>query len=146
VGSPYGAVKRSVIASHGPSVTARWRASRLFCPPRHRPAVNELGVRLDLGTGHHRGHGDSKPLSKNERVANFLSEHRVNDNAAANGTARITISGRWLQRSHCRQVRPQPPYPGRLGDSMRFHDEIRVISCFFAEAVVRNDERSARRQ
>jgi hypothetical protein len=136
-------MKHSVIASHGPSVAARWRASRLFCPPRHRPAVNELGVRLDLGTGHHRGHGHSNPLSKHERVANLLLEHRVNDNAAVNGTARIIFSGRWLLRSHCHQVRPQRPYPGRLGDSMRFHDEIRVISCFFAEAVVRNDERSA---
>src|SRR5262249_49588574 len=28
---------------------------------------------------------------------------------------------------------------GWPGDSMHFHDEIRVISCFFAEAVVRND-------
>jgi hypothetical protein len=37
-------------------------------------------------------------------------------------------------------------HSGRLGDSMRFHDEIRVIPCFFAEAVVRNDERSAWRQ
>jgi hypothetical protein len=143
VGSPHGAMKHSVIASHGPSVAARWRASRFLSPARCRPAVNETAVRLDLGTGDHRDHGDSNPLSKNERVADLLSEHRVNDNAAANGTARITISGRWLLRSNCRQVRPQRPYPGRLGDSMRFHDEIRVISCFFAEAVVRNDERSA---
>jgi hypothetical protein len=98
-------MKHSVIASHGPSVAARWRASRLFCPPRHRPAVNELGVRVDLGTGHHRGHGVSNPLSKHERVANLLLEHRVNDNAAAKRERPITISGRWLQRSHCRQVR-----------------------------------------
>jgi hypothetical protein len=53
--------------------------------------------------------------------ANLLSERRVNDNAAANGTARITISGRWLQRSHsspssvaavtCRQLRPTRASP-----------------------------------
>jgi hypothetical protein len=138
VGSPHGAMEHSVIASHGPSV--RWGPHASSA----RPAVN--GVRLDLGTGHHRGHGDSNPLSKHERVANLLSEHRVNDNAAVNGTARIILSGRWLLRSHSHEVRPQRPYPGRLGDSMRFHNEIRVISCFFAEAVVRNDERSAWRQ
>ena len=41
MGSPYGAVKRFVIASHGPSVATRWRVSR---PSPLPPSVNEPAV------------------------------------------------------------------------------------------------------
>jgi hypothetical protein len=126
-------------------------AARYKCSPLHRviPVRSRERPSRSRRFGRPR-HGSqprprrSKSLSKHERVANLLSGRRVNDNAAANGTAgslRQVVAEEPLVAKFGRSG--YLPYPGGLGDSMHFHDEIRVISCFFAEAVVRDDERRA---